>query len=1332
MPAPHSCELAWVLQRDMCFPTPVMARAAIAITAHNAFCADIRVASFEKDADVTFWTLSAISLFLFFFEFLAFSLAKPGYLFSFYFWLDLIATLSLIPDIGFIDVASIFSGDDGDVGSADQARAGRAARAGTRAGRVVRIIRLVRLVRIMKLYKQLVERMKGDSKNTAQVSPDGENFVLGGGDSAISGEDSEPSKKRKGAEVSKVGAALSEKTTRVVILLILLMLFVVPFLDDTGIDITLQVQPQDLSSLHRMPQTAARNASESVFRLAVEDYARYTGRIAFISVCNENSQCANKWPDATLFDWLSAMKFVPEPDGTGEAPAPGVSGVDTNPITDWDASMLFRTEDAAKDKLRDSEITEYSFENCFNLDGTIDSSRGENCKATVVYDNRHITRQEAVRSIGKTWFVIAVIGIGAFLFTRDAEALVIRPIQRMSRLITALARDPMRSIDSIKEEVRLAELEDDERKELEEAEDKEHQRQLRRRQSTVGSLNASGFQSVRAVDWKANASSGKSNKRLGVPDTVREDDGDAKPKENCMEIVQHKSSSGYSALANCINGKKKSADSYETALLENTMLKIGGLLQVGFGQAGGAIIRKNMQTAKDGKLNPLVKGAKIDAVYGFCDIRQFTDTTECLQEDVMVFVNQIGQIVHSSTHRLEGAANKNIGDAFLLTWKLPKVTRRGRSTDPTAPNRRGGKPGMGSNAAHNGSWHTSGANVSPRVRNSLPPIKAAFDEQMTDASQSLTTAAHTPDAAILSQHSMDMTSLLDTNALDGWAPDRSAMMEVEGQFDPDFVSPDVPVNPGKTVTIIVFAVDGATAADDGSMTASPVSRADMDSGAGALALAAAPPSPEGFGPAGGAPPRHGRSPATRGGSSNGSTAPPAIATSPGRVNVSTRRGSAIMLSPMALEAMQDTSDKTGSSPADEKSDASDEVSDTSDDSSDGEHSSAAVQTALGIAASPDSKRGRTGSLDANTAAGIRAEADTHKAHTGAAKAPSRASMPPVVGGRKLLADGPSSPGAHTPNSVSPARRSIIPRRASSMSQGHNPHIVSRTADNALAAFLKMMVDIFNSNERGDLNQYRHDPRIISRMGPEYGVKMGFGLHIGWAIEGAIGSAYKVDASYLSPHVNMAARLEAATKQYGVPLLISRDFAQELTPAAQKYLRLLDRVTVKGSEHPMELYTFDVSFYPSQFGDAQHNIEPRNAAERKALKTAAEPPIHIDFATDPAVLALQAGLPDGFFEAFEAGVQAYLGGQWPTARLHLQEVLDHWKPNDGPSNTLLGVMSRMSQEDGSAPAAGEGCRALTEKCWGGFAETLAGEGRGRAGKSMYLAPKLVFFFVRGMF
>ena len=35
----------------------------------------------------------------------------------------------------------------------------------------------------------------------------------------------------------------------------------------------------------------------------------------------------------------------------------------------------------------------------------------------------------------------------------------------------------------------------------------------------------------------------------------------------------------------------------------------------------------------------------IDGIFGFCDIREFTAATECLQEDVMMFVNKVGQIV---------------------------------------------------------------------------------------------------------------------------------------------------------------------------------------------------------------------------------------------------------------------------------------------------------------------------------------------------------------------------------------------------------------------------------------------------------------------------------------------------------------------------------------------------------------------------------------------------------------------------------------------------------------------------------------------------------------
>jgi class 3 adenylate cyclase len=77
------------------------------------------------------------------------------------------------------------------------------------------------------------------------------------------------------------------------------------------------------------------------------------------------------------------------------------------------------------------------------------------------------------------------------------------------------------------------------------------------------------------------------------------------------------------------------------------------------------------------------------------------------------------------------------------------------------------------------------------------------------------------------------------------------------------------------------------------------------------------------------------------------------------------------------------------------------------------------------------------------------------------------------------------------------------------------------SEQALIGYLKIIVEI---NRNQSILQYRQDPLLTNRGQDEFKVRMGFGLHAGWAIEGAVGSVFKVDATYLSPHVNMAARL----------------------------------------------------------------------------------------------------------------------------------------------------------------------------------------------------------------
>jgi class 3 adenylate cyclase len=111
--------------------------------------------------------------------------------------------------------------------------------------------------------------------------------------------------------------------------------------------------------------------------------------------------------------------------------------------------------------------------------------------------------------------------------------------------------------------------------------------------------------------------------------------------------------------------------------------------------------------------------------------------------------------------------------------------------------------------------------------------------------------------------------------------------------------------------------------------------------------------------------------------------------------------------------------------------------------------------------------------------------------------------------------------------------------------------------------------------------------------------MGFGLHQGWAIEGAIGSFFKIDASYLSPNVNMASRLEYATKQYGVSILVSGPFATLLSEPVKGYLREIDNVTVKGSVLPISLNTVDLDFYSLQ--EIADRFQNMNTKEKKAMR-----------------------------------------------------------------------------------------------------------------------------------
>ncbi len=117
------------------------------ITVYSLFFDDIRALAFPPSSDNTFYGITTFCMAAFLIEIFLASLVKEDYFLTFFFWLDLISTISMIPDIGWIWNQITGAGK-----SANVASISKTSRA-SRVTRVIRIVRLIRLIRIVKLYK---------------------------------------------------------------------------------------------------------------------------------------------------------------------------------------------------------------------------------------------------------------------------------------------------------------------------------------------------------------------------------------------------------------------------------------------------------------------------------------------------------------------------------------------------------------------------------------------------------------------------------------------------------------------------------------------------------------------------------------------------------------------------------------------------------------------------------------------------------------------------------------------------------------------------------------------------------------------------------------------------------------------------------------------------------------------------------------------------------------------------------------------------------------------------------------------------------------------------
>ena len=84
------------------------------------------------------------------------------------------------------------------------------------------------------------------------------------------------------------------------------------------------------------------------------------------------------------------------------------------------------------------------------------------------------------------------------------------------------------------------------------------------------------------------------------------------------------------------------------------------------------------------------------------------------------------------------------------------------------------------------------------------------------------------------------------------------------------------------------------------------------------------------------------------------------------------------------------------------------------------------------------------------------------------------------------------------------------------------------------------------------------------------LSIGIGINTGDAVVGNMGSDQRFDYSVLGDSVNLAARLEAQTKEYGVFFMFTEHTLKQIS--IPKNLVVLDKIAVKGQTDPVTIYT----------------------------------------------------------------------------------------------------------------------------------------------------------------
>ncbi|EGR28003.1 hypothetical protein IMG5_185050 [Ichthyophthirius multifiliis] len=570
-------------------------------TIYALFGDDIRVFITDKEKDEIFWILYIISIIIFSTEIILASICQKNYFNSFFFYLDTVATISLLLDIGWVVEYFFDNHSATSTSSSSQlSKAGKASRVGTKAGRIVRIVRLVRLV---KLYKHAQQALQIQSQNLKKLEEEQQNI----------------GKNQQIIKLQKPKTQFQAKVHKLILKNRIQKLikqkkqmekidtnFRYIYFQNSYVCkqknmnyISLKLQSLNTEEIHNK-QTIQYKENDNNER---NDYISAQSKIGI-----KLQELTYK---RVILLVLSIIMTVP------------IFSIETykEEITSYDNSLaciydFYQKSQIDKTKILFDKYISFhqSTHQCCKkypinsneaeTDQELEKFRHEDIYYYTFYDNQGIlagfiiidktidSELNAILGIVRTIFVSLILGYAANSFSVDVEKYVLQPISNIMKKLYRISQNPLQAIEIEETETLILE-----------------------------------------------------------------------------QLKNKKDKSDYK--------KSQEIQKFETAILENLIIKIGKLLVMSFGETGSNIISKNI--SKTGDINLFFPGKKFIGVFVQCQIYNFEKIINILQQDVLFFINNIAQIVHTVTDSLSGESNQNLGNSFLLVWKISSKNQLNQS-----------------------------------------------------------------------------------------------------------------------------------------------------------------------------------------------------------------------------------------------------------------------------------------------------------------------------------------------------------------------------------------------------------------------------------------------------------------------------------------------------------------------------------------------------------------------------------------------------------------------------------------------------------------------------